>query len=303
MEYVIIAGQKLDLTPQPNIRGLWIGLTLEFNIYTFTFNKTDMLLLVAKKDNAYSPMQYGKMAERVERAKGLPCVFYFETMETYNRDRLAKQGVYFVIGDRYAFIPSLYINRKSAKKLLPNILLPSAQYILLFHLEYQDINGKSAQELTEIMPYKYPTVAKSIAQLEQLKLLSIEKNGRDSKRLIFSQDKRELWDKAQAYLSSPIKSYGYIFEQYNDGMIGSYSALSHYSMLNGEEFPTRVLTETPSFEIYNIEDVQRIEIWKYPPIPTATEFVDKLSVYLTLKDDHDPRVEKELEIMIKNMPW
>ena len=56
-------------------------------------------------------------------------------------------------------------------------------------------------------------------------------------------------------------------------------------------------------KVYNIEDIQRIEIWKYPPIPMEEEFVDKLSLYLTLKDDVDPRVEKELEIMINKMPW
>lgn len=303
MNYIIAAGQKIGLSPQPNIKGLWLGVTLTFDIYKFVFSEAEMLLLVAKQEISYSPIQYRNIAKRIEQTKNMPCVFYFDAMETYYRDRLTKQGVYFIVGDKYAFIPSLCVNRRFAKNLHSNALLPSAQYILLYHLQCKDLDGMSAKELAEFMPYKYPTIVKSIAQLEKMKLLTIEKVGRDSKRIHFQQDKRDLWSKSQAHLINPIKSFGYIDEKYDIGLIGSYSALSHYSMLNGEEVPTRVLTTPPNFEIYNIEDIQRIEIWKYPPIPTNEEFVDKLSVYLTLKDDEDPRVEKELEIMINNMPW
>ena len=125
-----------------------------------------------------------------------------------------------------------------------------------------------------------------------MKLLSIEKIGRDSKRIHFQQDKRELWNKSQSHLINPIKSFGYIDERYDTGLISSYSALSHYSMLNGEEVPTKVLTTPPNFEIYNIEDIQRIEIWKYPPIPMEEEFVDKKSFDEVMKKWDD-------ELMLK----
>jgi len=34
-----------------------------------------------------------------------------------------------------------------------------------------------------------------------------------------------------------------------------------------------------------------------------SKVVDKLSLYLSMKDDPDPRIEKELEIMIEEMKW
>jgi hypothetical protein len=33
------------------------------------------------------------------------------------------------------------------------------------------------------------------------------------------------------------------------------------------------------------------------------QFVNKLSLYLSMKDEPDPRIEKELEIMIEETKW
>ena len=121
---------------------------------------------------------------------------------------------------------------------------------------------------------------------------------------------KELWDKVQQYLVSPIKKKFYLQEPIDIGLIGSYSALSHYSMLASEDVPTKVITkeqlkdiEQSGYRMLPFEDVQCVQVWKYPPLVTDEQYIDKLSVYLTLKDDRDPRVEKELEIMINNMSW
>ena len=47
-----------------------------------------------------------------------------------------------------------------------------------------------------------------------------------------------------------------------------------------------------------------VEAWKYPPVAKMGEtpqWVDKLSLALSLHDDDDPRVEKEVELMIENL--
>jgi hypothetical protein len=58
---------------------------------------------------------------------------------------------------------------------------------------------------------------------------------------------------------------------------------------------------------YNkIEGIYKIEIWKYPtsiPYLGNGGFVDKLSLFLSMKNDPDSRIEKELEIMIEEMKW
>lgn len=47
----------------------------------------------------------------------------------------------------------------------------------------------------------------------------------------------------------------------------------------------------------------KIEVWKYSPQMDLQqdEYVDKLSLYLSLVNENDPRVEKELETLINEI--
>jgi hypothetical protein len=49
-----------------------------------------------------------------------------------------------------------------------------------------------------------------------------------------------------------------------------------------------------------------VEVWKYPAVglkDAHLQYVDKLSLALSLKDDTDPRVEGEVERMINELEW
>lgn len=308
MDNIIIAGKKVHLhKPVPEItRHLWLGLLAEFDLFQCEMNDHQLLLLVAKESANYSPVQRGNIAHRVEDAVQLPAVFYFDNLPTYERDRLVDKGVYFVVGDKFAFVPTILANRRLSKDEIPAQLLPSTQYLLLFHLQHRSLDGMTINEVAEIAPYKYATLAKSAQQLAALGLAEFKADSNRTKRLSFHSDKRELWELSLPYLTNPIKHSGYIDEPLNEGVIGGIDALSHYSMLVGEETPTRVITIDESKELKikmsHLEDTQRVEIWKYQPMDDGG-YVDRLSLYLTLRDDTDPRVQKELEIMIEEMPW
>ena len=309
MKEVTIAGQRIvlkELSIQDQ-KGLWLELIANFNMMQFEFNGKVMLLLVAKGEVDYTNVQRRKISERIESVKHIPAVFYFDNLLTYERDRLVEQGVYFIVADKFAFVPTLIINRLSTKSEIKELFYPSTQYILFYHLQIESLDGLSLKELEDKVPYKYKTIAKSIKQLEALGLVSLE--GSRNKKLVFELSGKELWDKASTNLIDPIKSIEYTSDVFPEGDIGGISALSHYSMLVPEDVPTRVLTaewvrehKYSIPELHSFEDTQRIEIWKYPPSGTSG-YVDKLSLFLTLKDDNDPRVEKEIAIMMNKIKW
>ena len=308
MENIVIAGAKIQLDkPTPDIlRELWLGLIAEFDVFQFEMGGRQLLLLVAKDSVSYSPMRRGKIAQKIEETIKLPVVFYFDKLPTYERDRLVGKGVYFVVGEKFAYVPTLLANRRLSTVDMPMYFFPSTQYLLLFHLQGRSLDGLTLKEIAEITPYKYPTIASSIRQLESLGFARLTTDSGRTKRLGFLYSDRELWEKSQHYRISPIKRVGYASEPIEIGLTGGIEALSHYSMLVGEECPTRVLTVDEINELRHeltpLEDIQRVEIWKYPPI-AEDGYVDRLSLYLTLSADPDPRVEKELETMINSMPW
>ena len=309
MKEITIAGQQIELRnlSKQDQKGLWLELIANFKMMQFDFNGQVMLLLVAKGEMDYTNVQRRKISERIESIKHIPAVFYFDNLLTYERDRLVEQGVYFIVADKFAFVPTLIINRLSTKSEIKELFYPSTQYILFYHLQIESLDGLSLKELEDKVPYKYKTIAKSIKQLEALGLVRLE--GSRNKKLVFELSGKELWDKASTNLIDPIKSIEYTSDVFPEGDIGGISALSHYSMLVPEDVPTRVLTaewvrehKYSIPELHSFEDTQRIEIWKYPPSGTSG-YVDKLSLFLTLKDDNDPRVEKEIEIMMNEIKW
>jgi len=91
------------------------------------------------------------------------------------------------------------------------------------------------------------------------------------------------------------------------------NALAHYTMLNSESEQTVMMTKdeynqakkTDLIENENNYDGQvAIEKWKYPVVSkNHLKWVDKLSLAISLKDDGDSRVEKEVERLIIEMTW
>lgn len=309
MDNVIIAGRKFDVSPlkKEEQTGLWLEVLANFEPGKIDFHGQQLLLFNPKTDFKYTPLHLKKIAERIEAAKRLPVVFCFEHLLTYERDRLVEQGVYFVVSDKYAFLPTLIINRKSSNQKINRIFSPATQYLMLYHLQIKSIAGKTLKELEKVLPYKYKTISKSIQQLQYLGLISFE--GDKEKRIATKFSPQELWKKIQPYLINPIKAVYYGCEPLDSGKQGGISALSHYSMLAPEDIPTKVVTtdefkdlKRRDYPLFDFEDVQRLEVWKYPPLGEEG-VVDRFSLYLTLKEDKDPRVEKELETMINDTQW
>ena len=308
MDRISIVGQNIELhrLPQSEEKGLWFGLLIAFRIYKFSFNNSDMLLLEAIGEDGFPPGQLRKIADRIYAAKHCESVFYFDSLPTFERDRLVKQGVYFIVGEKFAMLPQILMNRLMGKRNFGETLRPAAQYMLLSHLQEGGFDGKSFKDLEMSLHYKYATIANAVKQLEEVGLMETTVGDNRVKRLAITMDNASLWEKAQKVLTSPICKVIYASNPV-DGVIGGVSALSEYSMLAPENVPTRVLTQ-PQFKEYcsgglkafPTEDMQRIEVWSYPPI-SKNGFADKLSLYLSLKDNKDPRVEKELELMMKKL--
>ena len=85
------------------------------------------------------------------------------------------------------------------------------------------------------------------------------------------------------------------------------SALAEYSNLNDDTEQTYALYSRdfdktlPTFEYSG----QKLELWRYDPrlLCGNGRSIDKLSLYLSLKEEHDPRVKGELSKMMEEFQW
>lgn len=303
---ISIASQHISLIklPKSDLRGLYADGRLLGDFYYMNFQGTDLIAVKLKKH--LSPLQLASHSIRLGKALDKPIVFLFDTLETVLRDRLVANQTYFVVDGKFAFLPTLLINRKGESKPKTDALTPVSQYIVLRQLQIGDINGKTIAGISELIPYKYVTVSKAIKQLEYLGLISISLNDKREKVGILELSGRYLWEKAYPYLKTPISRVWYSDTRPHEGAVAGITALSEYSDLNSDEQPCYALTKE-QFKLakenltgLNTEEGHiRIEEWNYPPI--CFPVVDRLSLYLSLQKDPDPRVEKELEKLLANI--
>jgi len=229
----------------------------------------------------------------------------------YERNRMLSRGVYFIVSDKYAFLPFLIINARTAEISEKSSLTPVAQYILFYHLQIMSLDGKTYKYIEQFVPYKYITISRALKVLEQFSLCELKRDIGGSITVHFIADSKALWEKAQPYLINPVKEVWYCDDIRTDNelCVCSYNALAQYSSLNPDHTLMFALEKEPFKEmkssnlLYGLNKMDghiKIEVWEYPPIGLK-KVVDKLSLYMTLKNDSDARVENELEIMINEL--
>ena len=312
MMEVKVAGKVLVLSPmkKEELKGIPIDTKLKFQFYRATFNENAFCLLETKKEENHASIDCLRLAERLKEILHLPVVFLFHNLQFVERNRLIDRGVYFIVSDKFAFLPFLIINYKETIHKKAEELSSVAQYILLYHLQIDDMNGWSMADMGEKLPYTYVTISRAFKNLEELHLCKIETDESRVKRIFFEGTKKEVWERSLPFLKNPIKKKLYCEYIATDSSftVGGITALAHYTSLNPDETKTYVMDAKRYKDLQhnnifvNQNDVEGsiiIEIWNYPPL--HQDYADPLSLYLTLRDDRDPRTEKELELMINKL--
>ena len=311
-----IADIDVELIPlnQAELRGLTMMSIMRFTYYRGTFSGETMCFLLPKDNTELTPTHCRRYADRIGEALGMPVVFILQTAQYVNRKRLIEQGVYFVVSNKYAFLPMLLLNslEKEKKRKRGSVLSPAAQYILLYYLQSQMKPVCTIKDFQGVVPFSYQSIGRALVDLEGFGLCRSEMIPNVEKRILFIDDKRALWEAGLKYMRSPIKRVVYTDEELPSVKmaISGINALSHYSHLNPERRQTLAIYEKDynesigDIQLFEDEGNTRIEVWIYPSeMFPSSGYVDKLSLYLSMQDIHDARVEKELEILIENMLW
>lgn len=305
MDKVTVAGIPIPLREwsKDEQKGVPIIYSYSYRFYDFSFKGCQMILLESDQKHS-TPTICRKTADRLEVQFGRTVVFYFNNLLYYQRKRLIEHGVYYISGEKDAFLPMLMAspvktNRASTK------LSAAAQYLLMVHFQVESIEHRSLQELAEAFPYSYVSIAKAVQNLDELGLCRCERDSAGSKSIVFVSAGKDLWEIAKPFMASPVKER-YYCTGLPDGSFpaSGISALSIYSHLapDPEQTIAAYCKEWKKEQFENLntfEGPNIVEFWRYPVIGSRS--VDKLSLYLTLENDPDPRVEKELEFVFESV--
>lgn len=228
---------------------------------------------------------------------------------------LCRNNMAFIVPGRIAHIPGLVElkadNAFAAQEpALGKYLSPWAQVILLFQI----LNNRGRRDL----PYARLTgelhvnkvyLARAARELERRQFAKIEYSG-TSGIIVFAHDGRELWKWAQDVLTSPVRKTIRTICPPRNALRSGISALAERSMLVADRAETYavVSADLKKIEMSKWREYEGdfVEGWKYDPKLLAGKdgrLVDPLSLYLTLRESADPRIEEARESMLEKVLW
>lgn len=315
---ISILGTQIQLSQRlkEHLKGISIGDMLSFAFLDGEYRGLKMLFLKPQGTKP-TPRELALAQERIGKVMGSPIVFILDPCPAYERQRLIEKDVFFVISDNFANLPMIVANERIRKSAFAKRLTPSAQYVLLYHLQIESLEGMSARDISGRLPYSYESLSLALTCLSDLGLCRKESDGGKNKNVKFKAKGLELWNMAKPHLINPVSTTLFCDEMRTKENFPAcgINALAHFSRLNKDD-NRQILVSQKQFKELIREDSLlcqnefdgpvKIEVWKYSPITKAGEsasWADPLSLAISLRDDHDPRVEGEVEYMIDNVIW
>lgn len=290
------------------------GLAGAYDFYeTEIFGERFLLVGIGENEDDLPPTVIAKQRDVLQRMTQLTPIFIFNNLAAYIFPRYAKKNLNIIAANRQLFLPSIFLiagkekieSTKTDSK-IPNLFQP----FVLYHLERERLDGMTTRDIAQKLSVSYATVNRCVRWMKERGFIQL--NGGKEKFISFLYEGKKLWEKALPFLASPIDFIVYTpeFGITDKALLSEQNALAEYTMLNGG--PHRIAISKEVYdEILKDGNVHwdqfgesGVEVWKYNPrLLTETGTVDRLSLYLLLKDYDDERVQIELENMMNEILW
>ncbi len=311
---VKVAEQEADKMP--------FFLKAMYQLYRANILGRDLFLAEMSNANASTIQQIEKHFSIIREIFGNVIILVAQNTPAFNRKRMIEKGINFIVPGKQMYLPALMVDlRETYSKPQKNkqTLLPSAQCILLYHILHRDekIEELPLNQVAELLNYTSMAISKAAANLCKHNLCQLE--GTREKFIRFTENIPELWTNALPHLVNPVfkQVFADDFHPADFWKKTNESALPEYSEMNPVKQEFYAIDRGNFFILQDAEQLQNlndyegdycIEVWKYSPVElskgiTKNNNVDPLSLYLSLKDKSDERIELALEKIIENYIW
>jgi hypothetical protein len=225
---------------------------------------------------------------------------------------LRKSKVNYIVPGRQMYVPPYAVlvppnaYEWTEKAFLRDFLSPCAQLVflrtLLFHAKEGNVSYAALQkELSINCVY----LTRACQELEYHRLAALDKVGRN-RFICLPQERHLLWRSAEKCLRTPVLKRIRYTGNVSNPVTAGYSALSELSDLapENERIFAMAQSEFRTLEARKIKKYNgvQIEVWRYDPRLLAIEGrVDPLSLYLSLRDSPDARINIAIESLLENV--
>ena len=236
----------------------------------------------------------------------------------YVRQRLVERKIPFVVPGRQLYWPELGLAvqaRKAKNAPVPvDTVSPATQVVLIYALTGGMPEPVTPKILAEKLNYATMSMSRALDEIEANNLGHVWRNGRE-RLLSFPEGRRTLWQTALPFMRNPVRETVRIRKSLLTPALridAGESALATLSMLVSPEEQVYALGRQAwkglagKVETIPVEDegTCRVQLWRYDPVLFSKEGkVDTFSLYLSMRNEEDERIESALEKMMEKVVW
>ena len=309
--YINVSVEKIALT-------LPISFEKRFQYVQMKFHKESFLLIKEKRRGSLD--SFVTQARIMGEKASMDVILVFSKLSDIEKKQLLQARVPFVDFKGNLFFPplGLVLNANddvaTSKELTPSEQLTWIAFLLTKGQKVVDVDM-----LSQVTGLPNSTIYRCLRTFKTLDWLN-----KPNKLYTYTASKKELFLKSESYLFNPIKKRLLLpnvdlenIKSTSRLLYGGTYALSYLTFLAESDENSSYVISHRQFNKLSLPFSQHVlegkvlEIWRYSPFVCEfwndfkenqdRQFVDPISLYLTLKDDDDPRVEEEIEVLKNNI--
>lgn len=308
--------EQLTTKPWAEKKHLPIFLRRTYNLYEMTI-LGDQCILIEALQEMPNIDQLQKHLLQIENLTNLPVVLYYKEITRYRRKSLIENRIPFVIEDGQMYLPFLGLDIKKtqeqAGKEISTFTTPAqtAYLYFLYHKE-ETINTTL---LAEKLGFNIMKASRALNELYHANLITFKIGGKTSRSKEYKRiPDPDYFQKGRAYIKTPVSKIIHTKNKPSGALTAGLDALAGLSMINPPNHPVMAIDRKKlKLEELNIVEntdlikdslLIELELWRYDPnLFSNGPYVDMLSLYASLKEETDERIEDALKEALREETW
>ncbi|MBC7088487.1 MAG: MarR family transcriptional regulator [Tissierellales bacterium] len=308
--------EQLTLKPCLKKDNFPIFIRNSYNFYEMKILETECILIEAI-DEMPDIDQIQKHIQQIKSLTNRQIVLFYKDITRHRRKSLIKNRIPFVIEDGQMYLPFLGLDLKKTTeygKEEVNRFTTPAQIAYIYFLYHKE-EVINTTDFAKKLGFNTMTASRALNDLYYANLITYEIGGKTGR----SKEYRRIADpdyfiRGREYLKTPVKRIIYTKTRPLSALTAGMEALAELSMINPPDHPIVAIDRNnlnkEQIEVVKNKDIIKdkklveVELWDYNPrLFSDKDHVDKLSLYASLKEETDERVEQALEEILRGEPW
>jgi DNA-binding MarR family transcriptional regulator len=308
-------GRRLELIPitPTNVPHFVLD---RYKLWRGSLNGRTLILIAAREPRSGFTTDILKHRDLVRRQLGVDLVLLLlDHVPAAIRRQMVDRQIGFIAPGAQLYVPEALLDLRERAPAMasapPAQISPTTQLALLAIMQGVNLEDENLTELAGRFHVAIMSMSRTLDELEALQLAKARHVGRQ-RRLHMLLGGRELWDAVRDRLQSPVRKVRVVSGNVegNFAPLAGESALAHYTMLAAPRVETRAISSARWKSLALVPatsfDDERFEVqtWSYDPQILARDAViDRLSLFLSVRENPDERVAQAAEELLEAFEW